>query len=671
MILGGVVGLLSEGRGREAANLVVSSIKQVVNLRPFQSIFILLCLLAGAWAQAPVVEKVEPPDWWAGHTINPVRLLVRGDNLKGARVSSVSRALKIDNVHVNGREDHLFCDVTISNTAWFSSENRTGSQEFSITVTTPAGETSFPFTVKAPLDPKANATSITNDDVIYLIMTDRFSDGDPTNNKDVDRNNPRAWHGGDFKGITKRIPYLKELGITAIWLTPWYDNPDEPNRCDEPWCPYTNYHGYHAIDYYGVENHFGSMTDLREMIRECQRNGIKVIQDQVANHVDLQHAWAKRPPLGNWFNPKSQNTFNDSVLLSPNASRAERDIVLSGWFNDILPDLNQNEPEVSRYLIQNALWWIGMTGIDGIRQDTIQYMPRTFIRDWSAAIRKQYPNYWMVGEVLEEDSAHTAFFQGGRTGWDGVDTQLPSVFDFNLWKTSIDVFAGKKPARALRDVLKYDGLYGNINNIALLTSNHDVDRFMSLPGATQEGAMMHIAFTLSSRGIPQIYYGDEIGMAGGHDPDNRKDFHGFALQDANALEPAQARLMRFTSQWIKLRRSIRALREGKTVDLHYDDDAYVFGRVFEQGTSLRNRRNSYAVAAFNNSPKEKIVTLQKGARIGDVSVATLVTERNQQRSYPGNPAVSVATNEKDELMLRMPARSVAIFSTDVVVATQN
>jgi neopullulanase len=632
---------------------------------------VVLCLAAGSFAQAPIVEKVEPPNWWAGHTVNPVRVMVRGTNLKGARLTTASRALKVDNVRVNERGDHLFCDVVVSENAWWSSENRSGRHAHSITITTQSGSTSFPLTIHAPLDSKANATSITNDDVIYLIMTDRFADGDQGNNKDVDRKNPRAWHGGDFKGITKRIPYLKELGITAIWLTPWYDNPDEPNRCDKPWCPYTNYHGYHAIDYYGVENHFGSMAELQEMIRECKRNGIKVIQDQVANHVDLQHVWSKRPPLENWFNPKSQNTFNDSVLLSPNASQAERDNVLNGWFNDILPDLNQNEPEVSRYLIQNALWWIGMTGIDGIRQDTIQYMPRTFIRDWSAAIRRQYPNYWMVGEVLEEDSAHTAFFQGGRTGWDGIDTQLPSVFDFNLWKTSTEVFTGKKPARALRDVLKYDGLYGNINNIALLTSNHDVDRFMSLPGATPEGAMMHIAFTLASRGIPQIYYGDEIGMSGGHDPENRKDFIGFASPEVTETNVIERRMRLFTRQWINLRRSIRALREGKTIDLHYDDDSYLFGRYFEQYKSLRNRRNSYAVVAFNVSGKEKVVNLRKGQMLGEISIATLLKNQNQHKSYPGNPDTNTAVNDRGELILRIPPRSIAIYSTDLALSSQN
>ncbi len=536
----------------------------------------LLLTATAAFAQTPVVEKVEPPNWWAGHTINPVRVMVRGRNFGRAAVRSVKDSLKPSNIRVNPRGDYLFFDVTIN------ADTKPGAYSFE--VSTPAGRTLVPFEISRPLLTCSKSESVSSDDVIYLIMTDRFADGDVSNNKDVDRKNPRAWHGGDFKGITKRIPYLKDLGITAIWLTPWYDNPDEANQCDKPWCPNTNYHGYHAIDYYGVENHFGTFADLRELIRECHRNGIKIIQDQVANHVGIQHPWAKNPPLDNWFSQFSQNSFNNSVLLSPNASNAERDNLLNGWFNELLPDLNQNEPEVARYEIQNALWWIGMTGIDGIRQDTIQYMPREFIRDWSAAILKQYPNYYLVGEVFERDSAQTAFFQGGKSGWDGIDTKLPSVFDFKLWETSQEVFTGKKPIRALRDVLKYDGLYSNINNVTTLANNHDTDRFMSLPGATLEGAMMHTAFMLSARGIPQLYYGEEFGMTGGHDPDNRKDFPGGFLGDArNAFTKEgrtadEQRMFEEVQAWIEIRKKFQALKSGETVDLRYDDESYVFAR---------------------------------------------------------------------------------------------
>ncbi len=547
---------------------------------------------------APQISKVEPPNWWANHSINPVRLLVRGENFQNANIVSKNASLKVSNIRVNQRGDYLFFDVTIPKNA------KPAKYEFE--VSTANGKTAVPFEILAPLETKVQ--TITNDDVIYLIMPDRFADGDSSNNKDIERTNPRAWHGGDFKGITKNIPYLKELGITAIWLTPWYDNPDEANQCDKPWCPNTNYHGYHAIDYYGVENHFGTLEDLREMIRECQKNGIKVIQDQVANHVGIQHPWAKSAPLENWFSPFSPNSFNNSVLLSPNASSLERDNLLKGWFNELLPDNNHYEPEVSQYQIQNALWWIGATGINGIRQDTIQYMPREFIRDWSSAILKQYPNFYLVGEVFEEDSAQTAFFQGGKTGWDGIDTRLPSVFDFKLWRTSQEVFTGKKPARALRDVLKYDALYPNINNVTVLANNHDTDRFMSLKGATKEGAKLHIAFILATRGIPQLYAGEEILMEGGHDPDNRKDFPGGWNNDSRSAFINSGRrndereMFDWTQRWIATRRKNAAMREGRTIDVFYNENIYAFRRVTPKQNIL---------FIFNASDKEQSVSLDR------------------------------------------------------------
>ena len=524
----------------------------------------------------PQIEKVEPPNWWANHSINPVRLLVRGANFQNAKVSSANKSLKLSNVRVNSRGDYLFFDVEIAPNA------KVGKYDFE--VATANGKTNVPFEISAPLDVSKNFQGITNDDVIYLLMPDRFADGDASNDTDVDRTNPRSWHGGDFRGVINHLDYFKELGVTAIWLTPWYDNSDEITTCDKPWCPNTSYHGYGAIDYYGVENHFGTMADLRELVEKAHAKGLKIIQDQVANHVSYKHPWLKNPPLDDWFPPFQQEKFNNSALLSPNGSQAERDNLLHGWFDFSLPDMNQDEPEVAKYEIQNALWWIAATGIDGIRQDTIQYMPRPFIRDWSGAILKQYPKFWMVGEVFEEDSAQTAFFQGGKTGWDNVDTKLPSVFDFKLWRTSQEVFTGVKPARALRDVLKYDGLYGNVNNLTTISSNHDTKRFMSNEGATVEGAMLHLAFLLSVRGIPQIYYGEEMGFTGGGDPFNRADFPGGWRGDkvdkfTKAGRTAdEQKMFEWTQDWIKLRRENLAVKKGETVDLYYDDNVYVFAR---------------------------------------------------------------------------------------------
>ena len=606
-----------------------------------------LSLTITTFAQPPVVSKVEPPSWWANHSINPVRLLVRGGGFQQARVASKNAQLKVSNVRVNDRGDYLFFDVTIPKAL------RSGKYEFE--VSTPRGKRSVPFEILAPLDARTNFQGITNEDVIYLIMTDRFADGDPANNKDIDRKNPRAWHGGDFRGIRQKIPYLKELGVTAVWLTPWYDNPDEANNCDKPWCPNTNYHGYHAIDYYGVENHFGSFADLRALIEEAHRNGIKVIQDQVANHVGVQHPWAKVAPLENWFSPYAPNSFNNSVLLSPNSSPSERDNLLRGWFNELLPDMNQDEAEVARYEIQNALWWIGATGIDGVRQDTIQYMPRKFIRDWSDAILRQYPRFWMVGEVFEEDSAQTAFFQGGRAGWDGIDTKLPSVFDFKLWRTSQEVFTGRKPARALRDVLKYDGLYPNVNNVTLLANNHDTDRFMSLKGATKEGAKLHMAFILATRGIPQLYAGEEILMEGGHDPDNRRDFPGGWNEDKRSAFTAvgrnddQQEVFADVQRLIKIRKESAALKYGKTIDLFYNENIYVFARQTGKQT---------VIVAINNSDNKEMLEFQE---------ENLQLPKGEYVFSPDGvgknvDAISLSSNIDGKFPLILPAKSTVFYT---------
>jgi glycosidase len=322
----------------------------------------------------------------------------------------------------------------------------------------------------------------------------------------------------------------------------------------------------------------------------------------------------KDPPLDTWFHgtlaKHSRNQFKNSVLLSPHSNQEEVRNTLDGWFSDDLPDMNQEEPEVARYETQNALWWVGTTGIDAIRQDTIQYMPRTFIRDLSNALHREYPKMWMVGEVFERDAAQTAFFIGGHTGWDAVDTKLDSVFDFPLWNTSLLAFTNKVPMRALRDQLKYDALYPAPSKITTFANNHDTARFMSLDGATLEGAMMHVAFTLSVRGIPQLYYGEEIAMEGRDDPDNRRDFPGGFPGDSRDAFTSRGRkleeqkMYEWTRTWIHLRAEHSALRQGRLIDLFYDDDAYVFAR---------QDQNETVIIAINRAEKEKKVIVPAGA----------------------------------------------------------
>ena len=573
-----------------------------------QAIFALSCLAASAHAQnspAPSVAKVEPPSWWAAHSINPVRLLVRGTNLHGARVRSTRRGTEASAVVVNPAGTYVFLSVHISPDA--------APGDYPLTLETNSGKTSIPFRLNVPLDPATHFQGITNDDVIYLIMPDRFANGDPANDiphgaptAATDRKNSRAFHGGDLRGIINRLPYLKDLGVTALWLNPWYDNWNGIKTCDQPWCPNTYYHGYHAIDYYAVEDRFGDMATLRELVQRAHAAGIKIIQDQVANHVGSQHPWVNDPPLDNWFHgtlaQHTQNPFRADLLLSPHASDAARRPTLDGWFSDDLPDMNQEEPEVARYEIQNALWWVGMTGLDGIRQDTIQYMPRAFIRDLSVALRRQYPRLWMVGEVMDRDPIHVSYFLGGRKGWDGIDTELDSLFDFPLWQTSLDAFTYKAPASALRTMLRNDSLYTDAARLVSMTNNHDVRRIASVEGMTLEGSMLHHAFLFSVRGIPQLYYGDEIFMEGGDDPDNRRDFPGGWTNDArSAFEQRgrterEERMFRWTRDWLRLRREHASLRHGRLIDLAFDEDSYAFARQTASET---------IILAFNRAAKPK------------------------------------------------------------------
>ncbi|HST53203.1 MAG TPA: alpha-amylase family glycosyl hydrolase [Pyrinomonadaceae bacterium] len=616
------------------------------------ALLMLASALASAQNAAPQILKVEPPSWWAGHSINPVRLLIRGANLRGAHVTPEPRApFQLSDERVNDDATYIFVNLSINPTA------QPG--DYRLIVDNGAGVSFVPFRINAPLDPNKNFQGVTTDDVIYLIMPDRFSDGDASNDAPADapreaddRHNPRAWHGGDFRGVIDHLPYLKELGVTAIWLTPWYDNWNGVSRCDRPWCPNTSYHGYGAVDYYGVEDHFGTSETLRELVEHAHALGIKVIQDQVANHVSSHHPWTTDPPLADWFHGTREdhlrNPFRADLLLSPHAPVEARRPTLDGWFSDDLPDMNQEEPEVARYEIQNSLWWVGVTGVDGIRQDTIQYMPRFFIRDLNVALRRQYPRAWMVGEVFDTDPLQTSFFIGGHEGWDGIDTELPAVFDFPAWDISRKVFTGKLPASQLRYILRSDSLYSDPSRLVTMQNNHDTRRFMSLDGATLEGAMLHMAYILTIRGTPEIYSGEEIAMEGGDDPDNRRDFPGGFKGDAHdAFEKSgrtsgEQRMFEWTRELLRLRREHSSIRRGALLDLFFDDDAYVYARRDAEET---------VVIALNRAAAPK----------GIAFPASYLNARDGSRLEPLLAAKDSPVVASASLKLLVPAKSAVAY----------
>ncbi len=350
-------------------------------------------LLAGAAAaQAPVVEKVDPPSWWTGSTINPVRVLIRGHNLAGATVACAR--VRCTGLRINAAGTYAFVDVTIAGGA------RPG--RFPFTLRTASGSAEVPFELTAPLPKAGRFRGFGRDDVVYLIMPDRFSNGDPTNDDPaiskglLDRGKSRYYHGGDLAGVRQRLPYLKALGITAIWLNPIYDNNNALNRremYDNQ--PITDYHGYGAVDFYAVDEHFGNLKDFRDLVDAAHAQGIKIILDMVANHTGPYHPWVKDSPTPTWFHGTAENHLANDwqtwTLADPHGTPDTRRTTLDGWFVNILPDLNQDDPEVARYIIQNSLWWVAMSGMDGIRQDTWPYVPRRFWRDWMTALRREFP----------------------------------------------------------------------------------------------------------------------------------------------------------------------------------------------------------------------------------------------------------------------------------------
>lgn len=568
----------------------------------------LFVVLTCAAQNAPAVLKVEPPNWWAGHTINPVRVLIRGRNLTGARVEAVGAGLKTGLTRINAAGTYLFVDVLIDPQA------KPGRR--ALRITTSGGATDAPFEVSAQLNRNGRFQGFSTDDVIYLLMPDRFSDGDSSNNDPsqsrglYDRANKFRYHGGDFQGVINRLPYLKDLGVTAIWLTPWYDNVNHPDEIEKKeGGTTTGFHGYGAIDFYGVEEHFGTQAKLRELVEEAHKQGIKIIQDEVANHTGPYHPWVEDSPTPTWYNGTRashlKNVFQTWMLHDPRAEATAKRETMEGWFLDFLPDLNQHDEEVERYLIQNTLWWIGTTGLDGIRQDTWQYVPNEFWREWTAAIKREYPAFSVVGEVKDGDVVHVSFFQGGRVRFDGVDSGLDTLLDFPLFYPIRHAFAEGKNLDEVPKTLAKDYIYTNPDVLVTLLGDHDDKRFMSEPGATITGLKLAHTFLLTTRGIPQLYYGDEIAMTGEDEPTTRQDFPGgFPGDRRNAFtktgrNPEEQDLFEHVRKLLHLRAELEPLRRGSLVNLHIAAQQYAYARVTDRSTVIVVINNDAKPAAFD------------------------------------------------------------------------
>ena len=564
---------------------------------------------AAAMGQAPSVEKVEPPSWWKGSTINPVRVLLTGKGLGGARVTTTpASGLRTGNIKISENGHYLFVDVTITPAV------KTGTQY--LTVSSAKGSAFVPFEVTAKSVSAGTHRGYTPDDVIYFLIPDRFADGDTSNNDPeksrglYDRRLGRHYHGGDLQGVINKLPYLKSLGVTAIWTTPFYDNNDKPDYKEMyEGMPFTTgYHGYGAVDMYAVDEHLGDMAKLKEFVQRAQAMGFKIIQDQVANHSGPYHRWAEDTPTPTWWNGtlKSHlsNNWQKWTAMNPRATYQTQRRNIEGWFIDILPDLNQGDPEVERYLIQNSLWWLEQGGFDAVRMDTLPHVPRSFWAKWGAAIKREYPKVNILGELFDGDPALVAYFQAGRKGHDGIDTQIDTLYDFGLFYQIRSAFARGEPIRGVSQMLARDWLYPNPNVLTTFLGVHDMERFMNEKGATVEGLKLAQTFIMTSRGTPLLYYGDEIAMPGGSDPDNRRDFPGGFPGDGIDKFAASGRTKDENGVWdhvaklAKLRQELEPLRRGRTLDLLDEEQQMAYARVTAKDA---------VIVVFNNDTKPATV----------------------------------------------------------------
>jgi glycosidase len=506
---------------------------------------------------------------------------------------------------VNAQGTYAFVDVRIA------PSTKAGS--YPLTLRTSRGSAQAPFTISAQLPTLGRFQGFGIDDVVYLLMPDRFANGDSSNDRPakspaiLDRRKGRFYHGGDLAGVRKQLPYLKQLGITAIWMNPLYDNNDGVDTLEVyDKQPTTGYHGYGATDLYAVDEHLGTMQEFQSLVDEAHAQGIKVILDMVANHTGPYHPWVKDAPTPTWYHGTQashpDNTWQTWTLANGYANDALRRATLDGWFINILPDFNQDDPEVARYVIQNTLWWVGMSGMDGIRQDTWPYVPVKFWRDWMAAIKKQHPTLRVVGEVFDGDPAMIRFFEGTKTTHDGVRTGVDYLFDFPLYYPIRDAFIGGKPVKGVAQMLMRDHLYDRPQALMPFFGLHDVSRFMGEPGATIDGLKLAFTTVLTMRGIPLVYYGDEIAMAGGPDPDNRRDFPGGWASDASNAFSASGRTPEQQTVWSHVNTLLRTraahadLRSGALQQLAVTDQQFVYAR-------------GAVVVAINNDIKPATLTL--------------------------------------------------------------
>ncbi len=485
-----------------------------------------LCLAVAAWAGE--VTRVEPLSWWTGMKTD-LQLLVNGEGIGAYSVAiEGGKGVKIKAVHQADSPNYLFVDVDVTAKAkpgTYTLVFKKGNEEIR-----------RPYVIAAREKGSADRKSFTTADLIYLIVPDRFANGDPSNDSTPDtaekarRESPMGRHGGDLQGVIDHLDYIADLGATALWSTPLLgDN-----------APRGSYHGYACSDYYHIDPRYGSNELYREMVGKAHEKGIKIIMDVVTNHSSTEHWWMKDLPFKDWVHmndPYVNSNHQMGLALDPNASKADRAVMEEGWFVPSMPDMNRDNPYMLKYFQQWAVWWIEYSGLDGFRVDTWFYNEKVPMSQWAKAVTDEFPDFNIVGENWQANPDYVAYWQKDNPNTDGFNSYLPSIMDFPLQGAISNALTAPIPGReqpqgmpgrgrrgadisGIYNALSHDFVYHDLSHMMIFLSNHDIARIGDTFG--HDPRRMKIAFTLLAtlRGIPQMFYGDELMFVTG---DPRRD----------------------------------------------------------------------------------------------------------------------------------------------------
>ncbi len=471
------------------------------------------------------IEHLEPPFWWAGMKNPDLQLMVHAGNIADTKVTISYEGVELKSISLVDNPNFMFIDLALS------PDVKPGSFEIQFRK---ENETvaSYTYELKERIAGSSQREGFKNSDVLYLVMPDRFANGDPSNDEikgmkeGLDRNEPYGRHGGDIQGIIDHLEYVSEMGFTAVWLNPVLEN-DQPEA---------SYHGYATTDFYKVDKRLGTNEDYRKLGELTKENGIKLIMDMIFNHCGSEHWWMYDMPSSDWINyypeyiiTNHRRTLNQDPHMSDYDSR----IFTDGWFVPTMPDLNLRNPFMANYLIQNSIWWIEYIGLSGIRMDTYPYPYKWAMAEWNKRVLREYPDFNIVGEEWSLNPAIVSYWQKGQTNFDGYRGELPGLMDFPLQNAlSVSLTEAEGWASGLirlYETLASDFLYPDPDNLVVFPDNHDMSRFFMQVGMDVDLFKLGIAFILTTRGIPQIFYGTEILMSHTEGNDHghiRKDFPG-------------------------------------------------------------------------------------------------------------------------------------------------